>query len=33
MKGLFRNNAMEGTGDSISVKEGEDVVGFKVQGH
>ena len=31
MDGLVRNNAMEGTGDSLSIKEEEDVVGFKVQ--
>ena len=30
MDGLVRNNAMEGAGDSLSIKEGEDVVGFKV---
>ena len=31
MNGLVRNNAMEGTRDSLSIKEEEDVVGFKVQ--
>ena len=31
MSSLVRNNAMEGAGDSLSIKEGEDVVGFKVR--
>ena len=31
MNGLVRGNAMEGAGECISIKEGEDVVGFKAR--